>query len=120
MRGGQRQCDNSGENSRGKVQNVVTDSSAAKEGLAVPREAPDAELAHFELVNKDGVWWPAHAQIDGKTVVVRNAKARSPVAVRYAYAVTPENCNLYSRDGLPASPFCSDPSLLQYDPGLPK
>jgi len=36
------------------------------------------------------------------------------------YTVPPENCNLYSRDGLPASPFCSNPSLLQYDPGLPK
>ena len=93
---------------------------AAKEGLAVPREAPDAELAHFELVDKDGVWWPADAHIDGKTVVVRNAKVRSPVAVRYAYEVTPENCNLYSRDGLPASPFCSKPALLQYDPGLPR
>ncbi|MCH5378050.1 MAG: sialate O-acetylesterase [Planctomycetes bacterium] len=93
---------------------------ASKEGLAVPRETPDAELAHFELVDKDGVWWPADAEIDGKTVVVTSDKVRSPVAVRYAYAVTPENCNLYSRDGLPASPFCSDPSLLQYDPGLPK
>ncbi len=63
---------------------------------------------------------PADAKINGKTVVVTSDKVRSPVAVRYAYAVSPENCNLYSRDGLPASPFCSDPSLLQYDPGLPK
>ncbi len=93
---------------------------ATKEGLAVPRETPDAELAHFELVDKDGVWCPADAKIDGKTVVVTCDKVRSPVAVRYAYTVTPENCNLYSRDGLPASPFCSDPSLLRYDPGLPK
>jgi sialate O-acetylesterase len=93
---------------------------AVKEGLSVPREAPDAELAHFELVDKDGVWWPADAKIVGKTVVVSSAKVQSPVAVRYAYEVTPENCNLYGRDSLPASPFCSDPMLLRYDPGLPQ
>ena len=51
---------------------------AAKEGLAVPREAPDAELAHFELVDKDGVWWPADAKIDGKTVVVRTRRLDLP------------------------------------------
>ena len=94
---------------------------ATKDGLAAPRETPDAELAHFELVGKDGVWWPADAQIDGKTVVVTERKGSIPRRrARMPTQVTPENCNLYSRDGLPASPFCSDPPLLQYDPGLPK
>ena len=62
----------------------------------------------------------AGEKIDGKSVVVTSEKVQTPVAVRYAYEVTPENCNLYNRDGLPASPFCSDPTLLRYDPGLPQ
>jgi sialate O-acetylesterase len=93
---------------------------ATKDGLAEPSEDPDAELAHFELADQEGNWWPAEAKIDGETVVVRTANVQVPVAVRYAYAVSPENCNLYNRDGLPASPFCSKPGLLQYDPGLPE
>ncbi len=58
--------------------------------------------------------------IDGKQVVVSCKDVSSPIAVRYAYAVNPENCNLYNRDGLPASPFCSRPELLTYDPKLPE
>jgi sialate O-acetylesterase len=92
---------------------------ATKDGLAGPREDPAAELAHFELADQEGNWWPAEAKIDAKTVVVRSDKVQVPVAVRYAYAVSPESCNLYNRDGLPASPFCSEPGLLRYDPGLP-
>jgi sialate O-acetylesterase len=34
--------------------------------------------------------------------------------------VTPESCSLYNRDGLPASPFCSQPAMLAYDPQLPE
>jgi sialate O-acetylesterase len=40
--------------------------------------------------------------------------------VRFAYAVNPVNCNLYNRDGFPASPFCSRPELLTCDPKLPE
>lgn len=93
---------------------------ATKDGLTEPCEDPDAELAHFELADQEGNWWPAEAKIDAKTVVVRSDKVQEPVAVRYAYQVSPENCNLYNRDGLPASPFCSEPGLLRYDPGLPE
>lgn len=93
---------------------------ATKDGLTEPCENPDAELAHFELADQEGNWWPAEAKIDAKTVVVRSDKVQEPVAVRYAYQVSPENCNLYNRDGLPASPFCSEPGLLRYEPGLPR
>lgn len=93
---------------------------ATKDGLLAPREVPGAGLAHFELADNSGAWWPAEASIDGITVVVTSAKVQSPVAVRYAYRVSPENCNLYNRDGLPASPFSSEPELLRYDPGLPQ
>ena len=58
--------------------------------------------------------------VAGKTVVVTSPEVSAPIAVRYAYAVTPQNCNLYNREGLPASPFCSRPDLLSYDPKLPE
>lgn len=42
------------------------------------------------------------------TVVVSCAKVSKPVAVRYAYSMNPDGCNLYNKDGLPASPFRTD------------
>ncbi|EMI21673.1 sialic acid-specific 9-O-acetylesterase [Rhodopirellula maiorica SM1] len=93
---------------------------ADKHGLSVPHETPEEELGHFELTDGVNGWQPATAKIQGNRVVVSNPDVLSPIAVRYAYSVTPENCNLYSRDGLPASPFCSRPDLLSYDPKLPE
>ncbi|TWT47144.1 hypothetical protein KOR42_41420 [Thalassoglobus neptunius] len=92
---------------------------ADKVGLAEPRETPEAELLYFEVTDASGKWHPAKAEIEGKKVVVTSEEVTSPIAVRYAYAVNPENCNLYNHDGLPASPFCSRPELLIYDPKLP-
>jgi sialate O-acetylesterase len=46
----------------------------------------------------------ADASIDGSSVVVSNASVAQPLYVRYAWADNPE-CNLYNKDGLPASPF---------------
>jgi sialate O-acetylesterase len=94
--------------------------AATKDGLDPPRETANAALALFELADKSGSWWPAQAMLDGQTVIVTSDKVSQPVAVRYAYRVSPEGCNLYNRDGLPASPFCSDPALLSYAPKLPQ
>ena len=93
---------------------------ADKDGLAEPRETPEDELAYFEVTDLSGQWHPAKARIDGQKVVVTCDEVASPIAVRYAHAINPENCNLYNRDGLPASPFCSRPDLLSYDPKLPE
>jgi sialate O-acetylesterase len=93
---------------------------ADKKGLAEPRETPGDRLAYFEVVDKSGEWHAATAEINGKTVVVSCKDVLSPIAARYAYAVDPTNCNLYNRDGLPASPFCSRPAMLVYDPKLPE
>lgn len=92
---------------------------ADKDGLAEPRETPEAELAYFEVTDSSGKWHSAKAKIDGENVVVACDEVASPIAVRYAYAVNPMNCNLYNRDGLPALPFCSQPELLSYNPKLP-
>ncbi len=93
---------------------------ADKDGLAEPRETPQAELAYFEVTDTSGIWHSAKAMIDGNKVVVSCNEVASPIAVRYAYSINPENCNLYNRNGLPASPFCSRPELLSYDPKLPE
>ena len=50
----------------------------------------------------------ADAVIDGKTVVVSSPGVSNPVAVRYAYSMNPDGCNLYNNEGLPASPFRTD------------
>ena len=91
---------------------------ATKRGLAEAEETPQAKLAHFELADEEGRWQPAVAVIKDRTVKVTSESVPHPVAVRYAYAISPEGCNLYNRDGLPASPFCSDPTLLDYAPEI--
>ena len=73
-------------------------------------------LNHFEITSDGVTWYPATAVIRDKTVVVANQEIAEPIAVRYAYSPAPINCNLFSRDGLPASPFCSRPDLLDGKP----
>ena len=50
---------------------------------------------------------PAHAEVQGKTVVVTSEGVRQPVAVRYGWANVPEG-NLFNKADLPASPFRTD------------
>ena len=78
---------------------------ANKEGLEPPVETPQGALKLFEVANAAGEWSPAEAAIAGKTVVVKVKGAERPTAVRYAFQISPVGCNLYNREGLPASPF---------------
>jgi len=50
----------------------------------------------------------ADAVIDRDTVVVSSSEVGKPVAVRYAFQNNPAGCNLYNKEGLPASPFRTD------------
>jgi len=93
---------------------------AVKNGLESAVEQPDKSLSHFEVADASGDWYSADAGIVDGAVVIRSDAVSEPVAVRYGYAINPQHCNLYNRDGLPAAPFCSKPGLLDYDPGLPK
>ncbi|WP_438444039.1 sialate O-acetylesterase [Gorillibacterium sp. sgz5001074] len=66
------------------------------------------KLKHFAVAG-DGtpfVW--AEAEIHGDEVAVWSDRVPEPRAVRYAWADNPEGANLYSREGLPASPFRTD------------
>jgi sialate O-acetylesterase len=71
-------------------------------------EARDGgELRGFAIAGADRKFHWAQGRIDGNSVVVSSADVPSPVAVRYAWADSPV-CNLFNKDGLPASPFRTD------------
>ena len=65
------------------------------------------KLTGFQIAGKDKKFYWAKAQIVGGEVFVSSDKVKAPVAVRYGWAINPE-CNLYNKNGLPASPFRTD------------
>jgi len=79
-----------------------------KEGRGPAEEVTGGELKWFAIADADQNWHWAKAVIDGDTVVVSCDEVKSPVAVRYAFAMNPAGCNLYNKEGLPASPFRTD------------
>jgi sialate O-acetylesterase len=83
----------------------------------VPPPAP-TELTGFAIAGADQKWAWAKATIAGNTVVVSSDQVSAPVAVRYGWANNP-NCNLYNKEGLPASPFRTDDWTDQPAPPKP-
>ena len=73
--------------------------------LTPPAVSPD--LVGFAIAGEDHKFVWAKAQIDGDAVVVSADSVPNPVAMRYAWADNPV-CNLYNKEGLPASPFRTD------------
>jgi len=69
---------------------------------------PEDPLQGFAIAGSDKVWVWAEARIIGNEVVVASPKVSKPVAVRYAFSSNPTGCNLYGKNGLPASPFRTD------------
>jgi sialate O-acetylesterase len=61
----------------------------------------------FAIAGSDHVFHWAEARIESDTVIVSSPDVKAPAAVRYAWASSPE-CNLYNKEGLPASPFRTD------------
>ena len=75
----------------------------------MPTATPDGKLRGFAVAGADKQWFWADAVIDGKDVVVSCRDVAAPVAVRYAFRANPMgDCNLYNKEGLPASPFRTD------------
>ena len=70
--------------------------------------ARNGELKTFVIAGSDGKFVDAEAEIEGDTVLVHSPAVPEPAAVRYAWADNPDGCNLYNREGLPASPFRTD------------
>lgn len=79
-----------------------------KDGKSPAVEDAGGKLKRFAIAGEDKQWHWADAVIDGAAVLVSSPAVPKPVAVRYAYAMNPEGCNLYNREGLPASPFRTD------------
>jgi len=72
------------------------------------------ELLNFEIAGADQVFYPATALIlPGGKIEVRNAKVKSPLAVRYAFKNWVIG-DFYNAEGLPASSFRTD----SWDPNL--
>ena len=67
----------------------------------------DGPLVGFAIAGADRQFHWAEATIDGTSIVVSSPEVPSPVAVRYAWGDSP-HCNLFNKDGLPASPFRTD------------
>jgi sialate O-acetylesterase len=64
-------------------------------------------LRGFTLAGADKKFHRATARIEGDSVIVSSDEVTSPAAVRYAWGDSPD-CNLYNKEGLPASPFRTD------------
>ena len=70
--------------------------------------AQGGALKTFAVAGADKKFVVAQAVINGNTVVVSSPEVKVPVAVRYAWANNPVGCNLYNKEGFPASPFRTD------------
>jgi sialate O-acetylesterase len=82
---------------------TVAGSATANSATASPANTAPA-VTGFEIAGADGKYLPAEAKIGGESVVVSNPAVPAPISVRYGWAASP-NCNLFNREGLPASPF---------------
>ena len=65
-------------------------------------------LTGFSMASDFRRFFWAEARIEGNTVVVTCEDVKWPVAVRYGWADNTEG-NLFNEEGLPASPFRTDP-----------
>ena len=74
-----------------------------------PKATPTSttDLTSFKIAGADRNWVDATAKIEASTVVVSSPTVMAPVAVRYGWEADP-SCNLYNKEGLPASPFRTD------------
>jgi sialate O-acetylesterase len=73
-------------------------------GLAAKGDGP---VQGFAIAGSDRKFHWADAVIQGDTVMVSSSQVSKPIAVRYAWGDSPE-CNLFNKEGLPASPFRTD------------
>jgi sialate O-acetylesterase len=80
----------------------------SKKGRNPLEEVRNTRLERFAIAGRDRKWHWANAVIHEDRVIVSSPAVPHPIAVRYAYAMNPEGCNLYNRAGLPVSPLRTD------------
>ena len=67
-----------------------------------------AEAVGFAICGEDKIWqWAKGKILPGDRIEVTSDKVEKPIAVRYAWADNPV-CNLFTKDGLPVTPFRTD------------
>jgi sialate O-acetylesterase len=62
----------------------------------------------FSIAGADGNFVWAKGILEGDKVTLWNEAIKNPVAVRYAWETNPADANLFSKDGLPVTPFRTD------------
>lgn len=62
----------------------------------------------FEIAGEDKVFYYAKAEILGDKVIVYHPKGMKPASVRFAWADSPDEANLFNKEGFPASSFRTD------------
>jgi sialate O-acetylesterase len=67
----------------------------------------NAVLKGFSIAGKDGKFHWAMAEIKDQSVILNSKEVPNPIAARYGWGDNPE-CNLFNKEGLPASPFRTD------------
>ncbi len=65
-------------------------------------------LKWLAIAGADKQFVSAQAAIVDDTLIVSSEVVPDPVAVRYAWANNPVGCNLFNKEGFPASPFRTD------------
>lgn len=66
------------------------------------------ELNEFAIAGADKKFVWAKAKIEADKIIVWSDEVKEPKFVRYAWADSPVNPNLYNKDGLPAAPFTTE------------
>jgi sialate O-acetylesterase len=65
-------------------------------------------LKGFEIAGEDKVFYYAKAELVDNKVVVYHPKGLKPTSVRYAWANSPLDANLFNTEGFPVCPFRTD------------
>lgn len=80
---------------------------ADKQGMAWIREhhADETQPQCFEVAGADGVFYPAEAELKGKSVVLHSEQVAEPLSARYAWGAYPEMPNLTDQSMIPSLSF---------------
>jgi sialate O-acetylesterase len=72
-------------------------------------------VTHLYIAGNDKIFYPAQSKISGNKLIVWSDKVSAPVAVRFAFSNTAV-ANLFSKSGLPVTPFRSDDWNINTEP----
>ncbi|MEA5139367.1 sialate O-acetylesterase [Arcicella rigui] len=62
----------------------------------------------FEIAGEDKIFYYAKAEIVGDKIVVYHPKGLKPISVRYAWADSPMDANVFNSEGFPLNSFRTD------------